>query len=357
MSLSPSPLPPNMPATTYTVPAFLHGSRLIDALGTILPETGTRERKRMFATHIVFINGKRAKKGYTIKEGDTITLQPKTLETPVHTFSPEDLPVICQNNRFGAVYKPSGVHTARIAGKHSKSVEEFLPELFPMASPTPTLINRLDNLTSGMVLVAKTPEAAAVFRTNEDKGTVEKLYLAIVHGKLKTPQNITATLDTAKRKVTKVLQETTPDELRHTAVMPICTLTLPLHHQETIPHPQLTSHASADQTIDEVKAREAEATKVQVPPNSTATLVLCSIHKGARHQIRAHLASTGYPIVGDPLYGKRELPATANSKETIMFLHHYHLEVEEFVATCLPQWPEWAMSQFPASFKKTSSSK
>ena len=100
-------------------------------------------------------------------------------------------------------------------------------------------------------------------RALEDAGAVEKTYLAVVHGRLDGVLSLGRELDVADRAVTRVLDRDTADPLRRTQVTPV---------------------------------REAGG----------LTLVRCRIAKGARHQIRAHLAAAGHPLVGDPVYGHGE---------------------------------------------------
>lgn len=68
----------------------------------------------------------------------------------------------------------------------------------------------------------------------------------------------------------------------------------------------------------------------EAKPPAGRTLVLCCIHKGARHQIRAHMAHIGYPLVGDALYG-----STATEP---LRLHHGHVSWDAFTACSLPDW-------------------
>ena len=56
------------------------------------------------------------------------------------------------------------------------------------------------------------------------------------------------------------------------------------------------------------------------------------IAKGARHQIRAHLAAYGYPILGDTIYEKTE------NDEGRLYLHHARIIFPGFTAVCPPQW-------------------
>jgi len=73
---------------------------------------------------------------------------------------------------------------------------------------------------------------------------------------------------------------------------------------------------------DESPLRWTRVEPVDYDAEQDRTLVQAIIHKGARHQIRAHLTHILHPIVGDPLYGKGE--------EGRLFLHHGRLEFEGY---------------------------
>jgi len=113
------------------------------------------------------------------------------------------------------------------------------------------------------VPVAFSPSAGAEYRRLEDAGLVAKTYLAVVHGVIAEPFAVDLRLDVADRAKTRVRFKAEPDPLRHTHVEPLERL-------------------------------------------GGLTLVRCRIAKGARHQIRAHLAGAGHPLVGDPVYGRGE---------------------------------------------------
>ena len=317
--------------STALVPDSMNGVRLDNALSLFLPDAGVRIRKRLFETHTVLVNGIPRTKGHIVASGDQILLVEKTESapaTPSQEISTPSSPceeelrhaiyIVHEDEDYAAIYKPGGMHTAAIEGKKSLCLENELPRLFAHhtaeGAPLPVLVNRLDNLTSGMVIAAKTQDAAEKFRELEDFGAVEKLYLLLVHGAVPAPLQITNKLDVAKRKITRVLTETDPDPLRHTTVLPLLETTVP------------------------------------EDPSSTASMLMAAISKGARHQIRAHVASQGYPIVGDPLYmhmeGGKVLPhpSTIQADSTThptMYLHHYQIEIGSFSATCPPPWDNW----------------
>lgn len=383
----PDHCPPPDALAGATVPPSMHGQRLDAALVLLLPHTGVRHRRRLFETHTVLVNGKPGSKGKTVQAGDVLSLSPRKEQMLCALSSAftggggeqdggdgrdvltadsvqQKVRIVREHAGYAAVFKPGGMHSARIAGSasdvhtgfhSSPSLEDLLPQLFPGkgAEDAPLLVNRLDYLTSGMVIVAFGNERLEAFRRMENEGLVEKLYLAVVHGTVSAPLHLAHRLDMARRRQTRVLEQESDDPLRHTGVLPVRPVTPPSQVQPEAACPQ-----------DE---------GMNMPAG--CTLVLASIRKGARHQIRAHLAHAGFPIVGDPLYGvaapqsgqsyrtgEQPLRTDEQSLRTdkqscgtddtgrekdrhpapILYLHHHHIEFGEFCATCPPPWEEWA---------------
>ena len=125
----------------------------------------------------------------------------------------------------------------------------------------PSIITRLDKHTSGLVLVALTPEIHARVQRDAEAGRVTKEYLAIVRG---TPHP------------------------------PSGTIALPL------------ARSPEDRRLVVVTlAGQACETRYQVMSSAgDYSLVRCELVTGRTHQIRVHFAAVGHPIVGDPTYGE-----------------------------------------------------
>lgn len=309
----------------HIVPASAGGSRL-DAFAAGVLGCGVRAAKRLALEGRIMVDGKPRPPHFKVDAGTVVTVAPP----PAEEIFPEIL-LAAAGATYAAFIKSAGQHTAAIAGKTSPSLEQAIRAQWPafcrnpvfapvseipetlldalggrrspplpfsgaLSLEPPLLLSRLDAPTSGLVPAAFTPGAAEEFRALEAAGSVDKYYLAVVHGTLDRPFCVKNLLDTDNRKTTRTLPEENPDPTRHTAVFPL----------------------------------PVEYLNLPVPAQGL-TLVAAHIRRGARHQIRAHLAQAGFPILGDPLYG--------NGGDALpLHLHHARIVFPGFTALCLPSW-------------------
>ena len=310
--------------------------RLDAALKQVFSSLSLREVRRLLARHHIRLNGHKALKGAMISAGDRLELKPHgdiaaagpdiaqayAPRATDHSRAPlpdDDLApnwgqgfaavhIIKQTDDFVALYKPAGLHSVELKNRGGDSLEELLTETWAEHFEVqPILLNRLDLLTSGIVLAAFTPAAVAQYQTWEDKHSIEKTYYALVEGLASGDMNLCAALDMDSRIKTRVLNQTEPDAGRHTRVKPVRVFT----QAETV-----------------VLCAELNI----APAPDHLSLLKLNIQRGARHQIRAHLGAAGHPIIGDHLYGDRPGP--------IMYLHHAQISLPGFTASCTPPWPE-----------------
>jgi 23S rRNA pseudouridine1911/1915/1917 synthase len=230
----------------------------------------------------VEVDGSPAKRSYLLKGSERILVTPADL-APLRAEA-EDVPleVLYQDDDVIAIHKPAGMVVHAGAGRHSGTLVNALVHRFQKLSTVggdlrPGIVHRLDRLTSGVILVAKTDAAhrhlAAQFANRE----VEKIYLALVNGRVKTDQG----------KITKPISRDPVRRVRMTA------------------QSSGGRHAITDY---KVLRRFADSSYLEV-----------KIGTGRTHQIRVHLASIGHAVVGDKLYGA---PPAALSR---IFLHAYRI--------------------------------
>jgi 23S rRNA pseudouridine1911/1915/1917 synthase len=182
-------------------------------------------------------------------------------------------------------------------------VQSILPSALCPLPASPHLVNRLDRETSGLVLIAKNSVAARELGKVWETRTVQKEYLAIVHGHVAAEQGtIDAPLGKDVQSIVAIKDCVRPDGAAAQTEFFV--------EQRFVrcvgapPHPafgHLPPHGGEGR--DEGARDEfgqVSGFKSQV---SNFTLLRVRPHTGRKHQIRLHLAHLGHPLVGDKLYG------------------------------------------------------
>lgn len=217
---------------------------------------------------------RRPKKGDRARAGDRLTIERPRSEHPV--AQPErPLSVLQTDEWLIALDKPAGVSMHPLQAGETGTLANALIARHPEvvgASPEercPGLIHRLDRDTSGVVLWARKREAFDALRRQFAARTVGKRYLALVEGFVEGSGR----------------------------------LEVPLAHDPGDARKMLAAPDPAE--AEALKARPAITLYKAVGIGDGATLVDVEIPTGVMHQIRAHFAFTGHPVVGDALYGAR----------------------------------------------------
>ncbi len=224
--------------------------------------------KEAFDASEVRVDGRRARKGDRTIAGSRVTvLLPEAPGAPVP--EPElPLSILHEDDRLLAVDKPAGwpTHPLRAGerGTLANAVAARHPECAAAGDELREggVCHRLDRETSGVVLVARTPEAYRWVREALASGRAEKLYLALVRGE-------------------------PPAE-------------------GSCERP-LASRGDGPPRAAEA-GRPARTTFRRLAAKGGFALLGVRIETGVRYQIRAHLAALGYPLAGDPIYGGGEPP-------------------------------------------------
>ena len=251
----------------------LPGRRLDKYLHGRFPHLSRTTIQRLIKQAAITVNGQPAKPSYEMCAGDVIDL---TIPPPEpREVVPENIPldVIYEDDFILAINKQAGIicHPARgdQTGTLANGLVYYANELSHGSDPfRPGIVHRLDKNTTGIMLVAKNDEAHWRLSLQFERRTIQKTYLAVVHGEMELDgDKISAPIG-----VHPVVREKFAVMVNENRI----------------------NIAKSAVTYYEVAERFRGYTLVKLQPKT-----------GRTHQLRVHMSYIGYPIVGDTMYGGR----------------------------------------------------
>lgn len=263
-------------------------ARLDAWIASKVPSLSRRRAKELIAAGEITLNGRQVKKGLDLKSGDKVEIwtEPAPADwTPVASRDWE-LEVVFEDEHLVVVDKRSGIPSVPLSPEETETVANALAARFPECarigrSPGDGgLVQRLDTETSGLMIAARAEPVHRRLLVMQSAGEIEKTYIALAR--------------------------------RHGAELPGA-IDAPLG-------PAGPGRRTVKATPDGVPA---ETTLKLIQTIGEWLLVEAVIHRGQRHQIRAHLAHAGFPIAGDKLYGPEAAPAGLRR----LFLHASRLRL------------------------------
>lgn len=223
----------------------------------------------------VHVNDRPVKRNYRVRPGDVVTLM---LDRPRHDTSieAEDIPldVVYEDSQLMVVNKPAGLVVHPGVGNftgtlvnalawHLRDVEGYDPN-----DPEVGLVHRIDKDTSGLLVVAKTPDAKTKLGLQFFNKTTHRSYNALVWGYVKDDEG----------RIEGNIGRDPKDRLRMAVFAP----------DSGIGKPAVTHYRVIERF-------------------GYVTLIECILETGRTHQIRAHMRSIGHPLFADERYGGMEI--------------------------------------------------
>jgi 23S rRNA pseudouridine1911/1915/1917 synthase len=219
------------------------------------------------------LHDRSVKPGYRLRPGDEI-LGRIPAPSPRFDVSPEPIPldILFQDRDLVVINKPADLVVHPAPGHPSGTLVNALlhhcPDLVGIAGEIrPGIVHRLDKDTTGIIVAAKNPNAQASLAAQFKSRSIQKKYLAVVHGEMEGATG---------------------------------RITLPIG-RHPVDRKKMSTRATS--------ARRAETHWTVAEAFTEASLIDIDLLTGRTHQIRVHFAAIRHAVIGDPLYGPKNAAA------------------------------------------------
>lgn len=273
----------------HTVAAADDGARLERLLKRDYPQLAFSQIQKFCRSGVIRVNGNKVKHGHRLAAGDTLGLPAWLADESLQQNSAKALSksaqealknaVLYEDDALVVLNKPAGI-SVQGGSKVKGSLDEQLSTLYGEAVKP---VHRLDRDTTGVLVFARTREAAAHLHRQFKLRSVQKVYMCVCVGKARRREG---EIDAPLHKMTVANQ------------------------QRMVVAAPGTPGADPARTTYAVLHREDETCVVEACP-----------HTGRTHQIRVHLAHIGLPLVGDGKYGVEPEHPLCLHAYTLTFTH------------------------------------
>lgn len=261
-----------LPVIELSLNADACGIRLDKVLGTLVPQYSRSRLQQWIEAGHVSVDGEVARTKMTMYGDETVIVHPQPApEEEAFKAEAMDLAIVYEDAEILVIDKPADLVVHPAAGNWSGTLLNGLLHYLPAIAGVPRagIVHRLDKDTSGLMVVAKTLIAHTDLVRQLQARTVKRQYLALVWG---TP-NASGIIDAA----------------------------IGRHPRDRIKM-AVSENLSAKPAVTHF-TRLATGMIDRRP----VSLMMCQLETGRTHQIRVHMQSLGFPLVGDSLYGKQHL--------------------------------------------------
>jgi 23S rRNA pseudouridine1911/1915/1917 synthase len=265
-----------MQTQEFVVPESLDGVRLDKAALTLAAGLSRAQVKRAISAGSVRVNGRFRPKGVLVAKGEVISIQSDVLVEDGSALATPGAPlrVVYESSEVLVVEKPAGQPTAPLRSDEVGTLANALVGRYAELAGVgygprePGLVHRLDTDTSGLVIVARTAAAFEALTRALKAGKIVKQYLLICAA----------------------------DDLPDASVIEFPIAKHPKDQRRVYPcvHPR---------DVMRYAPRPASTAYRVIRREGPWALVEANVSRALRHQIRAHFAEIGHPLVGDVLYG------------------------------------------------------
>jgi 23S rRNA pseudouridine1911/1915/1917 synthase len=245
------------------IPAAAAGQRLDQALAAALPQYSRARLQRWSREGAVRMAGRAVRARQRVLGGEHIEVIAQF--SADHALEAQAIPlaVVHQDSALLVLNKPAGLVVHPGAGNRSHTLQNALLALDPALARVPRagLVHRLDKDTSGLLIVARTPEAHTQLVAQLAAREIHRDYLALVVG-----------LPTGGGRIDQPIGRHRTQRTR---------MAVRADGREAVTHYRIEERFRGH------------------------TLLRVQLETGRTHQIRVHLAHAGFPVLGDPVYGSR----------------------------------------------------